>query len=97
MGAISRLKSTARSVTAARIVRIVRRKMRHILFRGECVDGGALEFFAAAENDGWELRLVHGIGKMLGFEAEAGVLEVVAGVELDAGFGGADGHGSAGC
>ena len=70
--------------------------MRHILFRGEDVHGAGFERFARAENHGREFGFVGRIGIVLRFEAEAAVIEMVAGVKLDAGLVGAEGHDAAG-
>ncbi len=74
---------------------------------GEGEDGGGAEGFAGVQGGGGELWLVGGVGEVLSFEAEAGVLEVgpaglagelaveeVAGVELNAGLGGFDAEGA---
>ena len=85
------------------------RCMAGLLFRREGEDGGAVVGLAGFELGGGEGGVVGGIGVVLGFEAEAevlgvggsgfsfqGAVEEVAGVELDAGFGGGDGEDSSG-
>src|ERR1700678_1023325 len=75
----------------------------------ELEDGGGFVGLAGAESGGGEAGVVGRVGEVLGFEAEAAVLfvlatgasgegsvEEVAGVELDAGLGGVEGEGAAG-
>ena len=60
------------------------------------MDSAAFEGLAGAQSDGWEMRFVGRIWEVLCFEAEAAMFEVIAGVELDAGFCGVDSHHAAG-
>src|SRR5262245_53438298 len=58
-----------------------------MLFGRKCVGRGALKSLPGPQNSRREVRFVRGIGKMLAFQAEAAVLHMVAGIELEAGFG----------
>ena len=74
------------------------------------MDGGVGVGFTRIEDHRGEIRLVYGIGEVLGLQAESVVLmvdfarlsgefsiEEIAGVELDTGFGGGDFHDASGC
>jgi len=78
------------------------------LMGGAFVDGVGAADFAWVEDGGWEIGVIGGIGEVLDFEAEVGAkgigaafamafaVEMIAGVKLDAGFGGEDLEGAAG-
>src|SRR6266851_657668 len=82
---------------------------RASFFDGEFVGGDGVVAGSGVQDRRGEFRLVGGIGKVLGFQAEGGALGIsepalanscavkeIAGIKLDAGFGGPDFHDAAG-